>query len=444
MKVNGVANQAAYEKISINTKAGKGRGSSGFYESLAENLNDPATDEKEADKGTGLMSGISVQSSYRYQSVSSVITIKGNGQISASAAFVCAARHISYEESDYVASYVEQGFVLKAKVDMSGHKVYLEQKNEDGSVAGYEIGLEYLNADSDDPIMQTAVVAWEMARRALMGDAPFKPYESEKIAAEGTDTDRNSAAKMADSNGEDGEKIPALTDMTLEEAMLWFYDFIQDRIENGPPKYKIGNSEFSIAEWEKLMENVDEQLDEIREALREEIEQRKAAEEQKAQNVSAGSAAVSGQKSLLETRQEAKNGVPYYYLAKNDVIEYNGVTFLCDKKNKAITLGNTSDMSKCIKIGLSGGGSLIVNRDNLGDLAKAIGMFSPEDVNLIMRAITLDAKIQQMQYQIDEETSGKDLAEDIEDAKEQDGVEELLLQALLTDTEQDLKKEEIR
>ena len=87
---------------------------------------------------------------------------------------------------------------------------------------------------------------------------------------------------------------------------------------------------------------------------------------------------------------------------------------------------------------------MIVNRDNLGDLAKAIGMFSPEDVNLIMRAITLDAKIQQMQYQIDEETSGKALAEDIEDAREQSGVEEFMLQALLADTEQNLQKEEIR
>ena len=143
MKVNGVTNQAAYEKISTNTKSGKGKVGAGFYESLAENMNDSSdangAKTKESAKGNEQLYSTSVQSSYRYQSVASVLTIQGNGQISASAAFVCAARHISYEESDYVASYVEQGFVLKAKVDVSGHTVYMEQKKEDGSVNGYEI-----------------------------------------------------------------------------------------------------------------------------------------------------------------------------------------------------------------------------------------------------------------------------------------------------------------
>lgn len=38
-------------------------------------------------------------------------------------------------------------------------------------------------------------------------------------------------------------------------------------------------------------------------------------------------------------------------------------------------------------------------------------MFSPEDVNLILRAIAEDAKIQQMKQQIDDETSGIDLVD---------------------------------
>ena len=105
------------------------------------------------------------------------------------------------------------------------------------------------------------------------------------------------------------------------------------------------------------------------------------------------------------------NGVPYNYLAKDGIIDYNGVVFVCDEEHKAICLGDMSDKSKCLTIPLSGGGSLIVNRDNLDSLAKAIGMFSPEDVNLIMRAIAEDAKIQQMKQQIDDETSGLDLAE---------------------------------
>lgn len=105
------------------------------------------------------------------------------------------------------------------------------------------------------------------------------------------------------------------------------------------------------------------------------------------------------------------NGVPYFYLAKNGIIDYNGVVFVCDEERRAICLGDTRDKNKCLNIPLSGGGSLIVNRENLGDLAKAIGMFSPEDVNLIMRAIAEDAKIQQMKQQIDDDKSGLDLAE---------------------------------
>lgn len=118
------------------------------------------------------------------------------------------------------------------------------------------------------------------------------------------------------------------------------------------------------------------------------------------------------------------NGVPYFYLAKDGIIEYNGVVFVCDEEHRALCLGDTSNQKNCLNIPLSGGGSLIVNRDNLGDLAKAIGMFSPEDVNLIMRAIAEDAKIQQMKQQIDDETSGLDLAEKTGDGAE--GEEQLM------------------
>lgn len=114
---------------------------------------------------------------------------------------------------------------------------------------------------------------------------------------------------------------------------------------------------------------------------------------------------------LAKKRVEADDGVPYSYLAKDGIIDYKGVIFVCDTKRKALCLGDMSDPKKCLQIPLSGGGSLIVNRDNLGDLAKAIGMFSPEDVNLILRAIAEDAKIQQMKQQIDDETSGLELAE---------------------------------
>lgn len=79
---------------------------------------------------------------------------------------------------------------------------------------------------------------------------------------------------------------------------------------------------------------------------------------------------------------------PYSNLAKDGVIEYNGVTFNCDYKHNAITLGDVeSNPRKVLTIGLSGGGSLKVNVDNLDELSRAVGMFSPADLNAIMKAI---------------------------------------------------------
>lgn len=94
--------------------------------------------------------------------------------------------------------------------------------------------------------------------------------------------------------------------------------------------------------------------------------------------------------------------VPYGYLAKDGVITYNGIQFTCDEKTNSICLGDVTDPKKVINIALSGGGHLKVNRANLGQLSKAIGMFSPEDVNLILRAIHLDTKLQSIQKEVDD------------------------------------------
>ena len=89
----------------------------------------------------------------------------------------------------------------------------------------------------------------------------------------------------------------------------------------------------------------------------------------------------------LNRRIEGKDKVPYGEMAENGVIEYNGVVFVCDYDHNRLTLGDTSNEKDCINIPLSGGGSLLVNRNNIDALSKAIGMFSPEDVNRILRAL---------------------------------------------------------
>lgn len=99
-------------------------------------------------------------------------------------------------------------------------------------------------------------------------------------------------------------------------------------------------------------------------------------------------------------------GGPYGSRAKDGVIEYNGVTFVCDTLRNAICLGDMSDKKDVISIPLSEGGTLMVNRDNIDDLSKAIGMFSPEDVNRILRAIAKDAQARRKLLEIEETVEG--------------------------------------
>lgn len=109
----------------------------------------------------------------------------------------------------------------------------------------------------------------------------------------------------------------------------------------------------------------------------------------------------------LADRVSGKSKAPYSILAdENNQIIYNGVVFYCDDRTNSICLGDMTQEDNILNIPLSKGGCLKVNRDNIGDLSKAIDMFSPEDINLIMRAITLDNKLQQMKMKIEEDENG--------------------------------------
>lgn len=78
----------------------------------------------------------------------------------------------------------------------------------------------------------------------------------------------------------------------------------------------------------------------------------------------------------------------YFRLAdETGVINYNGTIFTCDYKSNALKLGDCSNLRNCIQIALSGGGSLIVNKDNIDELINAISMFSSEDVARILRTV---------------------------------------------------------
>ncbi|MBR2401270.1 MAG: hypothetical protein IKB01_00685 [Lachnospiraceae bacterium] len=183
---------------------------------------------------------------------------------------------------------------------------------------------------------------------------------------------------------------------------------ILEKLKNGDAEEAIvtGGNAFTESVWNKMLEGVDNYLDEVKEEQK--IRFAKMDEEQQEKELlqkrlmEKEMQAESNLKEVLVARTGGTLDVPYGYLAKNGVIEYNGVIFVCDELHNAICLGDMTDESNVLSIPLTEGGCLKVNRDNISDLAKAISMFSPEDIRRIMEAIATDAKCQQMQQEMDE------------------------------------------
>ena len=196
---------------------------------------------------------------------------------------------------------------------------------------------------------------------------------------------------------------------------------IMEKIKSGRTEASIpiGGSEMTQSEWEKALKSVDKQIQDIREEQEERFARLGKKEAHQAEANAAYEAAVGGRINPVEQlRTKAK--APYDYLAKDGIIEYKGAVFVCDEKNNCLCLGDVSDKENVLTIPLSGGGCLKVNRDNLGELANAIDMFSPEDINLIMRAIAQDNKARSMQKEMEDTVSeaGEELADDGDSGEE--------------------------
>ena len=200
---------------------------------------------------------------------------------------------------------------------------------------------------------------------------------------------------------------------------------IEQRVKSGEiqPAVAIGGNAFTDASWNKLIERIDANIEAVKEEQEERFERIDAEKAEKA---------------ILKKIEEEKRNVPYSYLAKDGLIEYNGVVFVCDEEHHAICLGDMTNSDDVINIPLTEGGCLKVNRDNLSELSKAITMFSPSDVRRILEAIARDAKCEQMKLQLDEDSNSiGDSAETKMDSSEADVVTEEQIALLFKDREQD-------
>ena len=174
---------------------------------------------------------------------------------------------------------------------------------------------------------------------------------------------------------------------------------ILEKLKNGDAEEAIitGGNAFTESVWDKMLEGIDNYLDEVKEEQK--VRFAKIDNEQEEKEKLLQSQRV---KELLTEKSGGSLNVPYGYLAKNGMIEYNGVIFVCDEQHNAICLGDMTNPKDVITIPLTKGGTLKVNRNSVNDLSKAISMFSPEDIRRIMEAIATDTKCRQMQQEMDE------------------------------------------
>lgn len=123
----------------------------------------------------------------------------------------------------------------------------------------------------------------------------------------------------------------------------------------------------------------------------------------------------------LMKQMKGEKHAPYDYLATDGCINYNGVAFFCDTEKNQLCLGDVSDPHKCLMVSLENGGTLMVNQDRIGDLGRAITMFTPEDQKRIMYAVSMYKKAKELEQEIEDDTSGiGDSAEASMDEKGED------------------------
>ena len=192
---------------------------------------------------------------------------------------------------------------------------------------------------------------------------------------------------------------------------------IQNRLQNGQSQDSttIGGNSFTEDEWKKIIQKMDEYLTEVKQEQKERFEKRDKEKEiqqfYEKMKMAEQYKKPQAEKLTIQKHLDGEDIAPYSYLAEDGVITYNGVSFFCDYENNAITLGDMSDEKNVITVQLENGGCLKVNRDNIEDLSKAIAMFSPEDIRRILVALQQDAKVRQMQQEIEQDKIKQLLAE---------------------------------
>ncbi|MCI8370846.1 MAG: hypothetical protein HFI75_00330 [Lachnospiraceae bacterium] len=378
-----------------------------------------------------------IAGSYEYYSIKYINRIKESGKIEMSAVTETSIRNLSYEQSDHIQINVKEGYSYRSQVDVSGHSVYLEYRDDSGEVKAYMADVSNISKDTENPVEQMALASWnkvmeenrkalgytEVKKPILAGDTvPGKYVNGCFISEMETYEDTIYLGKFGDACGmaglfggdwsayypvKDGEGHPESVEVKLFTGRTVIVD--KDRLSQvGNLKGVLSKAEYAQLEaaiakqtssdyatsekWDQVLPKPEDAMKEFKDQMKVEAEEE-------------------------EVKSGPRMKVPYSHLVKDGIIEYNGVVFTCDEEKNAICLGDMSNMDNVLIIPLAKGGSLYVNRDNFGDLARAITMFSAEDRNRIMRAIQKDKKVQQLKQEIEDEKAS--VGETIEEKGEE-------------------------
>ena len=216
-----------YENAAQSGKKVKGKQQDGFAYELQKSYDEKYRSEDTDETGMTAADGAQASGIAEFGSIGGLRAkeVVAEGVLS-KAVSACEVKNLTAEDADYVEKHLAEGYVLKAKQSDDGKTVYVEQKFDDGTVKAYSVDLDKIDEET-------------------------------------------------------GNLIEQETDKDWHEALEEFAAYVKNRIKNGPPKFATGATQMSVEEWDKLVKNLDDTIDDVKKEQEQELKKRLEKEEQK-------------------------------------------------------------------------------------------------------------------------------------------------------------------
>ena len=229
-----------YENAAQNGKKVKGKQQDGFAYELQKSYDEKYRSEDTDETGMTAADGAQASGIAEFGSMGGLRAkeVVAEGVLS-KAVSACEVKNLTAEDADYVEKHLAEGYVLKAKQSDDGKTVYVEQKFDDGTVKAYSVDLDKIDEETGNLIEQAAKACVQK-------------------------------------NGKEQQ-----TDKDWHEALEEFAAYVKNRIKNGPPKFATGATQMSVEEWDKLVKNLDDTIDDVKKEQEQELKKRLEKEEKR-------------------------------------------------------------------------------------------------------------------------------------------------------------------